>query len=51
MKNFTLNIKFYNDYERGFLNMNYLFKIIENFKKSKIQIEKVLTVDIAKVKG
>jgi tetratricopeptide (TPR) repeat protein len=51
MNNLTLNIKYYNDYERGFLIMTYLFMITENFKKAEESIEKVLTLDIAQVKA
>jgi tetratricopeptide (TPR) repeat protein len=51
MNNLTLNIKYYNDYERGFLIMTYLFMITENFKKAEESIEKVLTLNIAQVKG
>ena len=51
MNNLTLNIKYYSDYERGFLIMTYLFMITENFKKAEEAIEKVLTLNIAQVKG
>ena len=47
----SLNIKYYSDYERGFLIMTYLFMITENFKKAEEAIEKVLTLNIAQVKG
>ena len=51
MNNLTLNIKYYTDYERGFLIMTYLFMLTENFKKAEEAIEKVLTLNIAQVKG
>ena len=51
MNNLTLNIKYYSDYERGFLIMTYLFMLTENFKKAEEAIEKVLTLNIAQVKG
>ena len=51
MNNLTLNIKYYSDYERGFLIMTYLFMLTENFKKAEESIEKVLTLNIAQVKG
>ena len=51
MNNLTLNIKYYSDYERGFLIMTYLFMVTENFKKAEEAIEKVLTLNIAQVKG
>ena len=51
MNNLTLNIKFYSDYERGFLIMTYLFLLTENLKKAEESIEKVLTLNIAQVKA
>jgi tetratricopeptide (TPR) repeat protein len=51
MNNLTLNIKYYSDYERGFLIMTYLFMLTENLKKAEESIQKVLTLNIAQVKG
>ena len=51
MNNLTLNIKYYSDYERGFLIMTYLFMVTGNLKKAEEAIEKVLTLNIAQVKG
>ena len=51
MNNLTLNIKYYSDYERGFLIMTYLFLLTENLKKAEESIEKVLTLNIAQVKA
>ena len=51
MNNLNLNIKYYSDYERGFLIMTYLFMYTENFKKAEEAIEKVLTLNVAQVKG
>ena len=51
MDRLTLNIKFYSDYERGFLIMTYLFMMTDNLKKAEESIEKVLTLNIAQVKA
>ena len=34
MNKLSLNIKYYTDYERGFLIMAYLFMITDNLKKA-----------------
>ena len=51
MKSVSLNIKYYSDYERGFLIMTYLFMMSDNFKKAEESIQKVLTLNIAQVKA
>ena len=42
MNNLTLNIKYYSDYERGFLIMTYLFMITGNLKNQKKLYKKYL---------
>ena len=51
MNKMTLNIKYYNDYERGFLIMAYLFMMTDNFKKAQEAIERVLVLNVAQFKG
>ena len=47
----TLNIKYYSDYERGFLIMAYLFMMTENLKKAEEAIQKVIMLNLAQFKG
>ena len=47
----TLNIKYYADYERGFLIMAYLFMMTDNLKKAEEVIEKVIVLNLAQFKG
>ena len=47
----TLNIKYYSDYERGFLIMAYLFMMTDNLKKATESLEKVIMLNLAQFKG
>ena len=47
----SLNIKYYNDYERGFLIMAYLFMITDNLKKAEEALQKVIMLNLAQFKG
>ena len=51
MDKITLNIKYYNDYERGFLITAYLYMMTGNFKKAVEAIEKVIRLNLAQFKG
>ena len=47
----SLNIKYYSDYERGFLIMAYLFMITDNLKKAEEALQKVIMLNLAQFKG
>ena len=47
----SLNIKYYNDYERGFLIMAYLFMITDNLKKAEEALQKVIMLNVSQFKG
>jgi len=51
MDKITLNIKYYTDYERGFLILAYIMMMNDNYKKAEEYIRKVLTLNIAQIKA
>ena len=51
MNKLSLNIKYYTDYERGFLIMAYLFMITDNLKKAEEAVQKVIMLNLAQFKG
>ena len=51
MDKITLNIKFYTDYERGFLILAYLMMMTDNLKKAEEYLRKVLVLNVAQIKA
>ena len=51
MEKITLNIKYYTDYERGFLIWAYLMMMNDNFNKAEDHIKKVLLLNKAQIKA
>ena len=50
MERVNLNIKYYNDYERGFLLLAYLMMMTDNVKKGEEYLIKVTEINIAQGK-
>ena len=51
MDRITLNIKYYTDYERGYLILAYIMMMTDNFKKAEEYLTKVLSLNIAQIKA
>lgn len=51
MDSITLNIKFYTDYERGYLILAYLMMMTDNIKKAEEYLRKVLMLNVAQIKA
>ena len=51
MDRITLNIKYYTDYERGYLILAYIMMMTDNFKKAEEYLAKVLSLNIAQIKA
>ena len=51
MDKITLNIKYYTDYERGYLILAYIMMMTDNLKKAEEYLNKVLNLNIAQIKA
>jgi len=51
MDKITLNIKYYTDYERGYLILAYIMMMTDNLKKAEEYLIKVIGLDIAQIKA
>ena len=51
MDRITLNIKYYTDYERGYLILAYIMMMTDHFKNAEEYLSKVLSLNLAQIKA